>query len=222
MYLLTKENLVEARVREHCFTDLLASGYSGDAMYRYKRFYEAWELPKKKDRPVMVDLGYSLRHLLAAVTLKANTCGFKISAAVFGSGCFLLPYEWLAYQYLSLLRQAAILADGRAVETNARLSKQGMVLSISYFGTKVPPIALPFTGAIRGKRVQMHARLALPGVSEGCQKTVWYYLQDRFSPVNLVLLDHSEKAASTASATRMPSTADEVIPPAYPAPSPQG
>lgn len=222
MYLLTKENLWEAEQRERFFHELIAKNYSRQVVKQYKYFYEMWLLPKEKDRPSRVDLGFSIRHLLAAALLKADAYGYRIHASVIGTGSYFVPFQWFAYQYISQLFGAVILAEEMRVSTVVRLSGYEVCVEISYLGKRMPLLRQPFSGLQRGGMVTLRAHLTLPSVFSGEKNTIFSYLQDRLSPVQLAFLDHSEKAASTASAVRMPSTAEEVIPPAYPAPSPQG
>ncbi len=185
MYLLTKRMLEESKEREDFFRNMLHSDYSFESLFAYRNFLERMIFHGTESEERAIDLGFSLRHLLAAVCLKGNVQNQKILSSVRGNGAFYCRFDQMMFSYLSVLEMAVEKSNDHTVKNRAVILSSGVFLEIQYLGEIPHHITAPFVASQVEKAVTLAAYIPLSAAECGEKFRVWDYLSDRLSPVNL-------------------------------------
>lgn len=188
MYHLTKEFSIESKTREDIFYNMVISNYSYASLLKYKMLYEADVLEKTKNKYSHADVGYNIRHMLAAIALKGNIFGLKIISHVDGKGKYCFCSDWLEFVYSDILAECANIADKNKVYNFVKIKDNRLYIDINYSGSKLPKLYSGFSGVLRSRNAKIHYFADLLPSKAGVRKSVKDYLYDRLSPVSLAFL----------------------------------
>ncbi len=181
MYLLTKKNSKKSEAREQLFAKMIKNGYSSTEILEYKNL-----LPEILPPKTMLNLGETLRNMLAALCLKAKINGITIFSDVEGEGSFLVSSLYL-FSLAELLVNAARYACDGIVNNSIKISMSQVVAFISYNGKTLPNLPRGVTAKVGSGRVEICCYSVLTETKEGRSIELWEFFLDRLSAVNLAL-----------------------------------
>ena len=177
MYHLTKKIKDDFEKREELFLKLIKNNYSKNIIFN--NITEIKELVFSNSSK-NINLGTSLRNMLAAVSIIGCEYNLHILSEVSGEGCFRLELSKFETDLIKLIILSARGAINHKVYVKIAIKNNGLLVNIKY---KIKALPNDFD------RANLTYAIKLNGCSNG--ETIGFndYLINRLSTVNLTFID---------------------------------